>query len=306
MMTCGAIGALSRLSSAQTVRPLRVACLPTDGASQVYYAKDLDLFAKAGLAVDVQALPSSSMIAAAVASSAVDIGYGTIDVLAQLRSKNVFTLALAGANEWSSPQTSRSVALVLPDKSPIREAKDLNGKVVAVGALRSVADTASRAWIEEHHGDASTVRFVEVSMPGMPAALDAARIDAALVIEPYLGVALAQHRALAYGVYDGIAQHFVLGAWFCRAEWAKSNPDLANRFIEVMRETALWANANTALSATILAKYTKLDSALVATIVRSRYAVQLLAPLVQPLIDASAKYNGFPTFAARDLMYRTN
>jgi hypothetical protein len=70
-----------------------------------------------------------------------------------------------------------------------------------------------------------------------------------------------------------------------------------------MRETATWANANAQLSGTILSKYTKIDPDVVATIARAHFAEQLTPALMQPLIDAAAKYNGFSSFPARDLIY---
>ena len=50
-------------------------------------------------------------------------------------------------------------------------------------------------------------------------------------------------------------------------------------------------------------KYTKIDPAVLATMARSHYAEQLTPGLIQPLIDVSAKYNGFTAFPAPELIY---
>ena len=71
-----------------------------------------------------------------------------------------------------------------------------------------------------------------------------------------------------------------------------------------MRDTATWANANPQKSGTILANYLKLDPAVIATMTRVRYATQLTPALMQPLIDVTAQYSGFPAFPARDLILR--
>jgi ABC-type nitrate/sulfonate/bicarbonate transport system substrate-binding protein len=76
------------------------------------------------------------------------------------------------------------------------------------------------------------------------------------------------------------------------------------RYAAVMHETAVWANKNPQKSGQILAKYTKIDPELIATMARTRFAEQPLTPsLIQPLIDASAKYNDFSSFPARELIY---
>lgn len=304
LLLAGAALGSSALPARAQANTIRIATLPIDGAGEVFYAKDAGFFAKAGLDVEIQIMSTSSAIAAAVASNAVDVGYGNIDILAALHSKNIPVAPIAAANSYDSPGgTVRSVALLLPANSTIQQAKDLNGKVVAVGGLRGLTQIATQAWIDQHGGDSATVKFVEVPIPAMPAALDAARTDAALVVEPFLGVAVKTHRVLAYGIYDGIAKHVMLGAWFATPQWAKDHPDLVTRFASVMRETATWANANAQLSGTILSKYTKIDPDVVATIARAHFAEQLTPALMQPLIDAAAKYNGFSSFPAHDLIY---
>jgi hypothetical protein len=60
-----------------------------------------------------------------------------------------------------------------------------------------------------------------------------------------------------------------------------------------------WANANPGKSGEILAKYTGLDPAGIATMARTRYGNQLTPALTQPLIDVAAKYGKFSTFAAQ-------
>ena len=46
-----------------------------------------------------------------------------------------------------------------------------------------------------------------------------------------------------------------------------------------------------------------MDPAALATMTRSRYAEQLTPALLQPVVDVSAKYNGFGRFPAQDLIY---
>jgi len=71
----------------------------------------------------------------------------------------------------------------------------------------------------------------------------------------------------------------------------------------VIHDTAVWANKNQAQSGQIVAKYTKVDPAVLATMTRSHYAEALTPAAMQPLIDVSAKYNGFATFPAQELIY---
>jgi hypothetical protein len=50
-------------------------------------------------------------------------------------------------------------------------------------------------------------------------------------------------------------------------------------------------------------QYTKLHPTLITTMDRAHYCEQLTAALKQPIIDVAAKYNGFSTFPAQELIY---
>jgi NitT/TauT family transport system substrate-binding protein len=297
-----ALGALPLPVRAQTSSTIRIATIPTENAAGPYYASDMGFFAKAGLDVEIQSLASAAAVAAAVSSGAVDVGYNAVDVLASIHQKNIPLVVLAPGGEYLSTANFKIAAMVVPAGSTARLAKDLNGKIVASNGLRSFGEAAARVWIDANGGDSTTCKYVEIPFPTMPAALDAGRIDAALITEPFLTVAAKTARVLGYG-YDGISKHFLVGAWVATPQWASAHPDLVKRFQAVMHDTAVWANANQAKTGDILAKDLKFDPALVATMVRARYTEQLTPALMQPLIDISAKFNSFKSFPAQDLIY---
>lgn len=285
---------------AQTAATIRVAVLPTESSAQVYYAKDMGFFAKAGLDVDIQLMQGA--VATAIASNAVDIGYITVDTVASAHQKNIPLIVIAPAAEYVSKSMVRAAALVAPANSLVHQAKDLNGKIIAVAGLNGLSEIGPRIWIDQNGGDSSTVKFVEIPFPAMPAALESGRIDAAWVTEPFLELAKKNGRVLAYG-FDGISKSFLLNAWCTTTQWAKDHPDLVNRFAAVMHETAIWANKNPTKSGEILAKYTKVDPTVIATMVRLHYGEQLTAASMQPLIDVAAKYGKFSSFPAQELLY---
>jgi ABC-type nitrate/sulfonate/bicarbonate transport system substrate-binding protein len=299
------LGAASFLAStargrAQTSAALRVATLPIESAAEVFYAKDMGFFAKAGLDVDIQTMQTSASMMAAAASNAIDVGYSPVDSMATIHSKKVPVVVIAPANEYVSP--NGNAGLVLPANSLVHQAKDLNGKTIAVSNLRSLSENAARAWMDRNGGDSTTAKFVEIPCPAMQPALDTGHVDAAWVAEPFLSAAAKSGRMAEFG-FDAIAKRFLIGAWFTTAQWAADHRDTVNRFASVIHETAVWANKNQTQSGQIVAKYTKIDPAVLATMTRSRYAESLTPASLQPLIDISAKYNGFTAFPAQELIF---
>lgn len=287
-------------SGAQAPATVRIATLPIESAAEVFYAKDMGFFARAGLDADIATMQTSAAMAAATASNSVDIGYSPIDSLATIHQKNVPVVVIAPANEYVSP--SRNAGLALPAGSTVRQPKDLNGKIVAVSNLRSLSENAVRAWMDRSGGDSSTAKFVEIPFPAMQPALDSGHVDAAWVAEPFLSAAAKNGRIIVYG-FDAIAKRFLIGAWFTTEQWAEEHRDVVTRFATAMRETAAWANKNPDQSGRIVAKYTRIDPAVLSTMTRSQYAEGLTPASLQPLIDVSAKYNGFAPFPAQELIF---
>jgi NitT/TauT family transport system substrate-binding protein len=297
----GAAGlTLAAPARAQAVT-LRIATAPIESAAEVLYAKDMGFFAKAGIDADVQLMQGSPQITAAIASNAIDVGYGVVDTLSSAYKKGIPVAILAPAAEYVSAASRLIAGLVVPSNSPVQTAADLKGKTVAVSALHSLSETAPRVWIDRNGGDSTAVKFVEIPFPAMPAAVEAGRVDAAWITEPFLTGAKKSARVLGYG-FDGISKHFIYGAWFATPQWVKDHPDVAARFASVLHQTAVWANANPDKTAEILVRYTKIDPAVVATMTRVRYGEVLAPELMQPLIDVAAKYFGFTTFPAQQLI----
>jgi NitT/TauT family transport system substrate-binding protein len=293
-------------SAAMPARPqtaaISILTPPVDSAAELYFAKDMGFFAKQGLNVDIEPGTNGSAIAAAVSSDAVDIGYSDLVTLAKGYLKGIPFVAIAPAAIWTSAAPVAGLAVLI--NSPIKSAKDLGGKVIAVPGLATLAEYSPRAWIDQNGGDATAVRFIEMPYSEMPAALTAGRIDVAYISEPFLAVVKKDIRILGYS-HNAIAKQFLQSAWFTTAQWAKDHPDAVRRFAGAIRETAIWANqkSNQAKSAEILAKYSKIDLATVMAMERARFGDTLTAASIQPAIDVTAKYGKFDPFPADRLIY---
>jgi NitT/TauT family transport system substrate-binding protein len=298
----GALSIVPRQSPAAANALIRVAAPPVDNAAEIYYAKDMGFFAKAALEPEIQPMQNGSVTAAAMLGGSIDVGFITGDALGTLHQKGAPIVIIAPGSEYVTPASTHTYALVVPASSGIHQAKDLNGKVIATPALRGLSETAPRMWMDENGGDSSTVKFTEVPYPSMPVAIASGRVDAAFVTEPFVGPAVKSGRVLAYGL-DAIAKNFLIAAWCTTAQWARNNVDVVERFAAVMHESAAWANKNQKTSGQILAKYTAVDPGVVATMARVRYAEKLTIAQMQPLIDASAKYNRFTPFPAQELLF---
>jgi NitT/TauT family transport system substrate-binding protein len=153
---------------------------------------------------------------------------------------------------------------------------------------------------DKNGGDSSTIKFVEMPYTSMAAAIGEGRVDAGFLSEPDLDSALRTvGRSIGPG-YDAIADNFVIGAWFCTADYASAHADVVKRFAATMAETARWANGHRVQSAQILEKWT--NTRVDASMPRVVYAERLNSDQIQPLINAAAKYQALKApFPAAEL-----
>ena len=288
LLGIAAVAGASLPGVAQAVATLKIATTPTDIGSEVFYAQDKGFFKANGLDAQIQVISNGAAITSAVMSGALDVAQSNIASLAAAHEHGLDVVIIAPAGQYSSKVPT--TALIVAKNSPIKTAKDLNGKTIAGNGLKNITQVGAFAWMDKNGGDTSTPKFVEMPFPDMPGALVAGRIDAAAVLaEPELSAALAKGDIRVLGnCYDGIAKDFLIGAWFTTGTWAKAHPDLVKRFSKAMSQTAEWANKNQAASGEMLTKYTKIQVA--PGMKRTIYADKLDPALVQPLIDGSAKY----------------
>jgi len=299
-----AFGVAGATVRAQTRDRLRVAFPTLDSTSEVMYAADMGFFAKAGLEVELLPLVNGAAIAAGVASGAIDIGLGnTLTVITAYRKGLPFTIvAPAAMNVDGAP----SNVLLVAKASPVQNAKDLNGKTIGVSPLRAIGEVAISQWADTHGGDATTIKYIEVPFAQAEAMLTGGRADAAFSSEPFITQAKATTRVLA-NPFAVIGENWLITAFFAARPWAEAHPDLVARFAAVMRETARWANKNPETTAPILAKYAKMDVAVVRATIRSRFAATLAPAQLQPVIDASAKYKLLDApFRADELIFQAS
>ena len=273
--------------SSQTPPVVHVATTLNDSGAEVFYAVDKGFFEKAGLHVEIVPVASAGLLGSSVASGAVDIGETGISVIATAHQKGLpFVIVAPGAVYSSKLPTTGLIAL---KGSPFKTGADLAGKTIAVRDISSPAYVAARSWIDRTGGDSKNVKFVEIPDYDDAAAIEAQRIDGAVIAEPDLQNALSSGTfRLVAPVYDSIAKDILLGAYFTTSAYAQAHPDVIRTFAAVLAQTAHWANANQHESGLILSKHAK--SRVDPSMPRIAYAEHPTAALVQPTLDAAAAY----------------
>ena len=183
-------------------------------------------------------------------------------------------------------------------------AAEAAGKTVAVSTLRALDSCGTMALVDKSGGDPASLKFIEMRPATMLAALQQGRADIAAMITPALGEAQESGSVRTFGdPYGGIAPRLMIAGWFSNADYVQRNPSIVERFTKVMHEANVYANGHHAETAPLFADYAKIDAAVIAKMTRLTNVTSLDPSLIQPAIDAAAKYKFIDAaFPAKSLL----
>jgi NitT/TauT family transport system substrate-binding protein len=140
-----------------------------------------------------------------------------------------------GSSGRVTPQTDPT-ALVLRADSSLKTAADLRGKTIAVNALSSLSHVGAESAIDNLGGRSSEVKFVELPVPAMIAAVQRHQVDGAIVSEPFTTQAKKSGlRVLLNPVSQGM-QSVPQLVYVTTKSFASRYPDVVRRFATSMTQ----------------------------------------------------------------------
>jgi NitT/TauT family transport system substrate-binding protein len=298
-----AAGARPRAARSADLVTLKIGTLTSDNTATVYYAQELGIFKKYGIDAQISAMQSGPAVAAAVIGGALDVGVANVATIAIAHTRGVAIKFLFPASIAS--ETELTDQIMVAKDSPITNAAGMNGKTVGVNGLRDLQQLCAMSWVDKHGGDSKTLKFVEIPIPQMAAAIDTKRVDVGMPVEPFVTASLNAGVTKSLGnVLDGLALPYMIIGWLATDSWLQKNGDVAKRFIAAMKEAALWGNAHHKESAEIIGRIYKLDPTVLPKMNRATYGTALEARLLQPVLDGALKYGILPSpVAPADLMW---
>jgi NitT/TauT family transport system substrate-binding protein len=302
LAVCGATLLAGRqVAGAQVLAPVRLGAVFNDDFCTALYAGSAGLFRRAGLDVQTTTLTSGAATAAAILGGALDIAISNMFALSTTHERGLpLTIASLGSVYNTKAPT---VLMVVARDSPIVTVRDLAGKTVASSSLRDLNMITAMAWTAQNGGDTTTMRQVELPFASQLAAIDAGRIDAAILVAPFSQEAAAnpKYRVIAHP-YDSVAPSFVNGVYITTAQYAAANPEVIGRFSHAMREAAIYANSHHDQTAVLLAAASGIDLERIRHGNRATFFESLDLRKFQVLIDFLAKHQMLGrAFAAEEL-----
>ncbi|MFE9923378.1 ABC transporter substrate-binding protein [Streptomyces sp. NPDC005774] len=240
---------------------VKVGLIPIVDVAPLYLGEKKGFFSERGLKLSISSAQGGAAIVPGVASGQFEFGFSNTTSLLIAQSNSVPVKGVANGNASTGVQGEDFAAITVKGDSPIKSAKDLEGKKVAVNTLKNTMELGVRASVIKSGGDPDKVNFVEMAFDQMPAALDGGQIDAAMVVEPALATIKGQGgREIASPMVD-IAPDLTISLYFTSTQYAQKNPEVVKKFQEATAESLAYADSHPDEVREIVTTYTKIPPA---------------------------------------------
>ncbi|MEV1082380.1 ABC transporter substrate-binding protein [Streptomyces sp. NPDC050211] len=240
---------------------VKVGIIPIVDVAPLYLGQKKGFFSSRGIDLKMESAQGGAAIIPGVVSGQFQFGFSNTTSLMIAQTKGVPVTSVVNGAATNGKVGADVTGVAVKKDSPVKSAKDLVGKTVAVNTLQNIGDTTVREAVRKDGGDPSKVKFVEMAFDQMPAALDGGQVDAAWMGEPALTIAKSQGARVVASPFAETDPKLTVATYFTSTQLTKENPDLVKKFAEAMTESLTYASAHPDEARQILTTYTKIDGA---------------------------------------------
>jgi NitT/TauT family transport system substrate-binding protein len=249
---------------------VKVGIIPILDVAPIYLGKDKGFFTSRNIELTLESGQGGAAIVPGVVSGQFQFGFSNVTSLLIAQSRGL-PLKVVSNGVASTGKDKADFGGVVTRDDSIKTAADLAGKRVAVNTLKNIGDSTIRASVRKAGGDPSSIKFVELAFPDMPAALEAGQVDAIWVVEPFLSTSIGQGGRLVASNYVDTAPDLTVAVYFTSEQLTKDDPDLVKRFTEAMTESLAYADSHPDEARQVLTTYTQIDEAVIQELILPKW-----------------------------------
>jgi len=250
------------------VKEIKVGILPTSSMLPLFLAQERGWYKEANLNVELIKMRGGATIIPAIVGDSIHIGYSNAVSIILARSKGIdLQIVTNHVNEGYVKKddepggyaTSSSGVLVLKE-SNIKTPKDLEGKKVAVNAIKNIDWMAVWEWMEKNGADPKKVTWVEVGFPKMIPALMGKKVDAVEATEPFKTILRSKGASLLVNTLHDLHPGLTLACFVGKEEWISKNHETVEKFVSATARGQQYLNTHPEERNQLVTKYTKVTS----------------------------------------------
>jgi NitT/TauT family transport system substrate-binding protein len=269
---------------------LNIGYMKIGDLSPLFLAIEKAFFKEAGLEINLASMVGGAAIMPALASGSINIGWSNVISIYQGHLRG-FDFRFVANGAINKRDTNDVFGVCVSPNSPIRSAKDLAGKTVAVNTLRNIMHAATAHWIDSNGGESDRVKWVEIPFPQMALALANRQVDAYGAVEPFVTVPLINKQARLLGRQLGaMAPRLIIASYFGSEAWIGRNVSVVKGFVAALNRGIDAHNANPEEARAVLARHTGLKPELFKDMPLPAFEKRILEADFQPMLDVALRY----------------
>jgi NitT/TauT family transport system substrate-binding protein len=262
-----------------------VGVIPILDVAPIYLGVKQGFFSERNIDLSLKQAEGGAAIVPAVVSEEYQFGFSNVISLLLAHKEGLPVKVVSNGNNSTGADGEDFAGLFVKADSPIKTAKDLEGKTVAANTLQNIVDTSVRASVRKAGGDPTKVKFTAIPFPEQPSALAAGQVDAVFVVEPFQQAVLDFGGRKIASSYVDTAPNLAVALYFASTKLITENPDLVKRFTEAMQESLSYADSHPDEARAVLRDYTKIDPGVIEKLTLPKWPAEINRDSVQTLAD---------------------
>jgi NitT/TauT family transport system substrate-binding protein len=269
---------------------LKVGVIPIADVAPLYVGMKQGFFKQENLTIQPQLAEGGATITAQTVSGDLQIGFSNVTSLVIASSKKLPVEIVASGVQAAKDDSDAWDAVLAKKGSSIKDVKGLEGKTVSVNNLNNVGPLTINNAMEKAGADYKKVKYVEVPFPDANAALEAGRIDAAFVVEPFVSQGTAQGSTAVTHSFEETAPNYTVATYFATKQYAEQNKDVLDRFVRAINKSLSYAQSHPDVVRQVVPTYTKIPADVASKMQLPSWSPDLNQPSIQQTADLALKY----------------
>jgi NitT/TauT family transport system substrate-binding protein len=269
---------------------ITVGVLPIGNAAPLYLGMEKGFFREEGLELAPQVAQSGNELVTTLVSGDSQVAFlGYVPVIVA-RAQGLPLKVVANADNGADTAAEEWQVILSRKGSDIQEPADLQGKTIAVNALRGVAEVGLKAALEAEGVDPDSIELLEIPFPEMPAALEGRRVDAIWGVEPFLTQALGAGAQEVLAPYPSLGKAFPNGTYATTDDYLGENADVMERFTRAMNRSSEYATENPDEARAVIPTFTQIPEAVAQEMRLPLWPTEIDRAQLEDLIGYTQKY----------------
>ncbi|HEU4346413.1 MAG TPA: ABC transporter substrate-binding protein [Actinoplanes sp.] len=233
--------------------------IPIVDVAPVYLGREKGFFRSRGIDLALVPEQGGGPIVQGVLAGKYQFGFSNVTSLMAAQADGA-PLRVVANGVASTGRAGRDFsAIVVPHDSPVRSARELAGKRIALNTLKSLGDTTVRQSVRKAGGNPARIEFEAMPFSEMPGALQTHRVDAAWVVEPALSEAITLGAQVVTSNLVDTAPNLTVAAYFTGPDPATQETTLVRRMTEAINESLRYAGEHPEEVRAVVGTYTKIS-----------------------------------------------